>query len=118
MVGLKTGMPRCASGSSSGSSHGLASEFGEGRCAPSEPKKWSGWTVIAGTGGVTDLVGVREEVRLLDIAGGLLSHGGKTATEESDNDENGGQGFVVVVVVVGDGDGDGDGERECAIVTL
>lgn len=88
MVGLKTGMPRCASGSSSGWSHGRASEFGDGRWAPSEPKKWSGWTVIAGAGGVTDLDGVSEEVRLLDIAGGLPrgdgDKGGRRRRERGD----------------------------------
>lgn len=82
MVGLKTGMPRCASGSSCGSSHGLASEFGErGRLAPSEQKKWSGWMVLARMGGVTDLDGVREEVRLLDIAGELF-YGGRRRRRE------------------------------------
>lgn len=63
--------------------------------APSEPKKWSGWTVIAGTGGEGDLDGVREGMRLLDM---MMS-------SESDFV------VVVVVVVVDVGDGDGDGER-------
>ena len=65
MVGLKTGMPRCAKGSSAGSSHGRASELGEGgSCDSSAPKKWSGWT---GRRGVADRDGVSEGVRLADI---------------------------------------------------
>lgn len=58
MVGLNTGIPRCANGSSSGLSQALLSEFGDGgACGFSEPKKWSGWAM--GSGGDAERSGVR-----------------------------------------------------------